>query len=394
MAHLLSRLFSRPVCILLVELSLVLLFAACGNERPGSAGRSSVRGAEAFSKKLEKNMMPTGGTALDSAFDLDAFFGRIMHGVVVTGADREAFRTAAASKLNFGRRIMQSVGPDGGFRFLRIRREDGEERALFRVVQQNGGLAYYEFLLTEDSAGSVHIVDAYSYLSGEFASATLRRQFAAEPGGQFARLFASSGETQTAPVLIRMKDLVDAGKFSEATAFYATLPPDLRKNRLMILQRLLAAIGADSPDHATVLAEARRDLGMDVTIDMTMLDYYYMTHRLDSLGAAVDRLDVHVGGDPYLNLFRATIAMARRDGDKAAAYAWALLNGDPENPDGYWAVVNASILRRDYATISRMLDALKSRFNLPITPAVIRGDTLYRDYAASPEFTAWAARQK
>ncbi|MBS1910549.1 MAG: hypothetical protein JST22_01060 [Bacteroidetes bacterium] len=394
MAHLFSCLLPRPVRYALAALPLVLLFTACGNERPGSSRRSSVRGAEAFAKKLETNMKPTGGTALDSAFDLDAFFGRIMHGLVVTGADREAFRKAAASNLNFGRRIMQSVGPDGGFRFLRLRREDGEERALFRVVQQNGGLAYYEFLLVGDSTGTVHITDAYSYLSGEFASATLRRQFASEPGGQFARLFASSSETQTAPVLNQMKELVDEGKFAEATTYYATLPPDLQKNRMVILERLLAAIGANSPEHATVLADAQRDLGMDVTIDMTMLDYYYMTHRLDSLGAAVDRLDVHVGGDPYLNLFRATIAMARRDGDKAAAYGWALLNGDPESPDGYWAVVNASILRRDYATISRMLDALKSRFNLPITPAVITGDTLYRDYAASPEFAAWAARQK
>ena len=60
------------------------------------------------------------------------------------------------------------------------------------------------------------------------------------------------------------------------------------------------------------------------------MDYHFLKQDYPKTAKAVDQLDQQVGGDPYLNLFRANIAIGQNDAEAARGFVETLIKALPD----------------------------------------------------------------
>jgi predicted Zn-dependent protease len=73
----------------------------------------------------------------------------------------------------------------------------------------------------------------------------------------------------------------------------------------------------------------RRAYPNDASLDLMLLDGYFMKKRYDEALQAVDRIDRSLGGDPYLDVMRANMLLAKGDVDGAYRFATRAVEREP-----------------------------------------------------------------
>ena len=75
----------------------------------------------------------------------------------------------------------------------------------------------------------------------------------------------------------------------------------------------------------------------------------------------MDQLDQQVGGDPYLNLFRANIAMGQNDAEAARGFVETLIKALPDKAtEGYGILLDQAIETQNHVETTRVLKALEA----------------------------------
>ena len=65
-------------------------------------------------------------------------------------------------------------------------------------------------------------------------------------------------------------------------------------------------------------------------LPLLLMDYHFLKQDYPKTAKAVDQLDQQVGGDPYLNLFRANIAIGQNDAEAARGFVETLIKALPD----------------------------------------------------------------
>ncbi len=195
---------------------------------------------------------------------------------------------------------------DGHYQFLRVRTINGHSGLLFRLAHEEE-LNYHLHQLTVDAVGRYKVADTYLVGLSESISDATRRGFlhlaadslpgADEPTAEVehSRLFvenmASIGALNAAVV---------QGRYSEALDLYHALPPQLQRDRDVLLMRVEAA-GAVSP---LLLDEALTDWKeispLEAALPLKFMDYHVARGEYESAHALAKRVENLTGGDSYL----------------------------------------------------------------------------------------------
>jgi predicted Zn-dependent protease len=121
------------------------------------------------------------------------------------------------------------------------------------------------------------------------------------------------------------------------------------------------------------------------------MDYHFLKQDYPKTAKAVDQLDQQVGGDPYLNLIRANIAIGQNDAEAARGFVETLIKALPDKAtEGYGILLDQAIEAQNHAETTRVLKALEAetpvRFPIDFNKA-----KPFADYMASPEYEKWKA---
>ena len=309
----------------------------------------------------------------------------------ITGALRARDKAVMAG-TSWGHTYVDKVKKGGSFKLLRrVKRGEGEPRALFRVIDEGGGINYAEMVLQRLPTGPVKVVDIYNYTSGELLSEQARRFFLLAVGetkkGFFDRLFGSGpslGEQLGA--LMKLTSLVRGGKHREALDHYKAMPAVMQREKLALVLRLTAAESQQDSEYMAAFRDLRRFHPKDPSVQLHGIDHFFLKKKYGQAIKLIRRLDRHVGGDPYLKVLEAGVWLERKKYRRALKLADRASALEPELLPAQDTRLTALVKLRRWDDVIKLFELLEKRFELKM---VNFDDTLYKAFRKTKQYRKW-----
>lgn len=234
---------------------------------PARPAAVSAKQATALARRIEAGMARADVTPILEAWDLPAFQNRILAGDPISPKGRRDMLAGIRDSMKLETLVEQAKKATTSYRFLRVRGVEGETRALFRLVSDEGD-NYHDWVLAPGQLGPV-IVDMDNYATGEPLSQMMRRSMLAAAGVtgpdgrqriQFAEGRQGAAQVQRLEALKRLATAAQAKDIAAVEEAYNVLPPALRTDRTVISLRLQGLQG-DTAAYLRVLEEAVKQHG-------------------------------------------------------------------------------------------------------------------------------------
>jgi hypothetical protein len=387
--------------------ALLLTFSACKKESktlkqiepPAATPKAVTQGpkitlpeAETLGRALEQAAQHNNAAEFAKLLDLAA--------MVEHGMPENMRGTAQAKEVTRG--ILSTLSGNllnnlsaGDYRFLSVEETPEGATAHMRLILADGSLNYHRLTIGRNAGQQPVAVDVYVYVSGEPLSHTLGRMVGQLSGGSDANSLAVAQGMQRASAALQ------TGKPATAEAILSALPPRWQKQKSIMQMRIVAASGiaAQKIQAGKPIGNAYRQAveAFQTTfpkadnLPLLLMDYHFLEKDFPKAAKAVDQLDQQVGGDPYLNLIRANIAIGQNDTEAARGFVKTLIKALPDKtPEGYGILLDMAIESRDHAEVTRVIKALEAETPVRF-PVDFNNAKPFADYMASLEYEKWKA---
>ncbi len=311
----------------------------------------------------------------------------------------QGVRNSVSGEHGFAGQMIAASAQGGSLRLLGERKRQGKTVLLFRMTYpvDKGGLCYYEYVPRRFPDGKLRAADIYIYLAGEFLSEILRRlmlpMIADRSRTILDRLVTGDQDfVRDFPRIGQAGKLVSQGRSAEALAIYRTLRPGTLENKAVLLGRLRAAQEVDEKDYMAVMDDLQKLFPNDPCLDLIAIDAFLL--RKDFAGAlgAIDRLDRSVGGDPYLDVMRASVHELQGDHRAAFESARRAVEREPTLRDAHLVLLTFGLEQKDHGEVLARLKDLHDRFGLSFDD--MEHEEEYADFVKSPRYADWLAYLK
>jgi tetratricopeptide (TPR) repeat protein len=301
-------------------------------------------------------------------------------------------RAGLDGELGFTGQLIRNSKIGGSYRFLRTRESHGRQVILIRMIQPNGGVAYFELVPRRLPDGRVRAADIYVYATGEFLSETFRQgmlPMIAEQSRTFIDklLTGEKDYIHDFPNLERAAALLNQGKAQEALAIYKEMRPETRKQKLALLGRLRAAQAVDFQEYAAVLADFEKFHPDDPCLELILIDALALRKDFPGAIRAVDQLEKSVGGDPYLDVLRSGLRRTQGDLEGSRQFARKAVEREPSLLQGYWALVDGSLKSGKHEETLEYLKEIDRNFIMTFNNMNELPD--YAGFVKSPSYAKW-----
>lgn len=282
-------------------------------------------------------------------------------------------------------------------RFIRVSEVAGEKRVLVRVLAEEGGINFLDFVCGRRASGSVKAVDCFTFVAGELMSETSRRlalpMFASESKGFVEKLSAIERAYVAAQsTLDRATSLLIAAKPVEASALLEALPEEVKTMPSILLIRAQAATGTSDATLPTVLAEWEKLYPNDPALLILSLDAYIS--RKDFAGAlrGLQRLETLTGPDAVLQTLQANVHSMAGDEKAAEAAIRQATKLEPKLEQTYEAWCTIGLRAKRWTMVVDALTELQRVFPDVQIWNRISDDEEWAGFRASAEGKAWRAK--
>ena len=272
-------------------------------ERPSAAGQLRAPGeaqCEAFARELERSVNAGDGSFLDGSVDFTVLMDRTLGGRRFPARVVKEHTAQVAGAFDHGSRLAGMVERGGRFTFLRLRHIDGEARVLFRMLLDNCGSSYYDFVLVERN-GQVAVADSYTLTTGECWSDGMRRILLPLLTEQCKTPLAKAltREAELARHVNKLEAMLKAGDPDRVLALYRQLPVSLQRNKSILFIRLVAASkkGWASPEYAAALDDFKAWFSSDPGANAMLIDHYFLRKEYAKARECIDAVVEAIGPD-------------------------------------------------------------------------------------------------
>jgi hypothetical protein len=193
----------------------------------------------------------------------------------------------------------------GDYAVLRVvDRVDGPH-VIVRMMQQQYSINYHELIFSRDERGMARISDVYVMTMGETMGAIFRRLllagYADEHSPSMSKVFSSQAQAiEIGRLLKSIPSLVETDP-KLALKEIAKLPTALRNEKGMLMLRLNAASSIDETEYNTAYQAFAKAFPEDSSLDLHSISYHFNRGEFLASRAAVERLNIAVGGDTKLD---------------------------------------------------------------------------------------------
>jgi hypothetical protein len=330
----------------------------------------------------------------DQMIDIRAMLANAFPDVEFTTDHIEQLSQVVPQELALGDSVCAWVRGGGNYQAIMLDVVDGRPAVLFRLIRSDGSLTYHNVIFAGTEESGPRIVDVYLFSRGEYVSATMARMLTQGGSGIADQLLERFGPTEVrvSPVrraLDSMRALAAGGDPAGALRYRAYQPPEIRNDKLLLLEQLAVAQSVGRRESQIAIRDMRRLHPDDVSLNLHLVDYYFLGKQYDSALAAIGRLDRAVDGDPYLGYMRASIYRLKKDTANMKLWANKSIQGDPSLPHAYWMLLDLSLIRRDYRTTRKLLAWLEKYARFDIDGLAIESDARYAGFVGSEHYSAW-----
>lgn len=355
--------------------------------------------ADALVKAVEKAVAHHDVNAFHALIDENRMVDRILAGLDLQQNFRNGFMKGmkeGGGLSSLSNEIIGTVQNGGDYAFVRMVKHDDELRPLFRLVlPDSAGINYHELVVSVDSNKQPRIADFHVHLSGEMLSQSIRRlvlpAVAAENTGLLARLSgAESAYMNHIEKMQEINELSKAQKYPEAMQLFASLPEEMRKDKTVLLSKLLVAQNIGDAEYSKVIQDLERYFPNDTSRDFRALDLLIIQGKHEELLKTVDRL-IQMLQDPYLNTLKVDSLLTLNRVEEARKAIAEARTAAPDRIDVYWVEVSMYLKLKDHAATAALLDEIGEKFGMSFNDLATVPE--YAEFAASEIGKEWIARQ-
>jgi len=357
----------------------------------------SLKDCERFGLALEECVRMRDVKQFEAAVDWDQLFASAVNGIPAQDKVRRTFKDASTADLRGAKglatSICNAVTVGGSFRFLRAREESGSVRALFRWTHADGGgFDYVEFALADDGNGGTTAVDIDVCGDGGSVAQKLRRYFLSLSSDASKNLAdklrgVDRVYVQHQSEVEHLQESFARGENKRALELYGALPPELKKQSGLLLLRLDAARAISNEEFQAALDDARVLRPNDPTFELVAFDHFQLTRRVDDALNSLQRLEMAIGGDPYIDWLRANVWRGQGDAKQAREACVRAIAKDPNLVDAHWTLLALSVEESNYDTTLAELKRMDSTFDIDWSD--LQKTPAYVQFVKSPQWAEW-----
>ena len=381
----------RCSCVAVLVVGLSLATSQASSPEP----RAGLESAKGLMSELEAALSaPCDPSLFASSIDFDRLVRRGIEDLEAAEPIKQKFTEGIEQGFDLASAICNDVNAGGSYTLLSLREIDGRPQALFRLISVDG-VNYHDLLL--ERGDRLQIVDVFVHSNGEWISQLVRRGFlpvAARFGG------GTKDENQDADTLyldnvqtiLTMIQHYREGRYEEALDVFHSLPAELKTNRNILMQRFAIAVKVGGKPYDAAMADLKTAFPDDPSLGLVLIDYHFNRGEYEKSLEIIDRLDRQLGGDPYLDFFRANVFYVAGRLDKAKKAARRAIKAEPTLEDPYWTLVTISLDEKQFTETARLLTEIETALGLLLGD--LGGVPEYEEFVRSDVYAAWAIRHE
>lgn len=358
--------------------------------------------AAAFARQVEALVATGKFNDLTRLIDFEAHHLRTMGPLPTDATTRKKLFGRGGSGLVIIEQLVREKRARGTMRLLRVIPAEGDDPARLRLRVIDGTRApvqYIDLLIAQRASDNAwRILDLADDASSEPASVLVRRRLLAGWIDKFPKWKDKLDPMDRAVVryakrIALMTQQAHEGKYDAAVALYANLPEPLDGDRdLMRLNAIWSLELGDADKAKAGLHPYIAKFGSDIALQRALLRKGFEFEQWPAAMDAIERIDKHAGGDPYLHVLRGRAAEELGETDKAAVHYATAVAALPTLPEAYYPAIQHALTHKQHAVVTDLLiDAEKQA-------GVEFGDltkiTAFADYVNSGEYERWKERKK
>lgn len=328
--------------------------------------------------------------------DQDALIARTLAGLDLPVGVARGF--SGGLKASLPASLQQQFSGFATAHFLRVQNVGDDRRALVRLLSNDSAASYVAFVCVRRGTAPLQWSDAFTYTTGETISQSARRTalpLIIEANKSVVQKWTSteSGLAAHFETITQANRLLQSGKIVDAWALCEKLPPDVQKDRTVLILRLRLAQAIDEAKYLRVIGEWQATFPNDATLDFISVDGDILRKDYAAALAHAESFAKRIGGDPYLDLLAANILSMSQRYDEARVRARAALAADATLTDAFDTLLMISLKTHNFAETVTLLEQVRAAH-----PSVdfnnIATDPDYAEFRLSRAYLDWTAKKK
>ena len=184
-----------------------------------------------------------------------------------------------------------------------------------------------------------------------------------------------------------MHDLIREGQNQRALEVYKRLPAAVKKQKRLLLCRLMAAQEVSVEEHESAINDFRETFPKDACLDFILIDGYLLKKEFDKSIECIRRVSADIGGDVWLTSLQGNVLAQAGRFDEAKVKIDEAIKLEPDFKDLYLNALSLAIRAKNNANIAENLTLLENNFGVEIGDLTEIPD--YADFVMSPEYEKW-----
>ena len=340
-----------------------------------------------FAEQLESSINSRNPYYFNLCFDTEAIIYK------VTGESESAFNNEFAEgfiegvKQEFdpGSSIIDEIGTDGSFTFIRAYRKNEKTKLLFRLISDYG-LNYHEYEV-EQRGDRIVIVDGYIYISAQTISSTFEQVYTE----YLLNIYRYTENRRYNDPCKKIQRLAESGKTLKAYKKWEKLPSLIRYTKSNQLLGINLAKKINKKTYFGTYIEFLEHFPDEPGKFFVSLDGLIEHEYLQAALKNIDILDETIQNDPLLNVLRANIYYKSGNTKGAETCLHQVIESMPEYETGYISLLDIYLEENEFEKATELLDKIVLTFD------TVKEDLLpfienHPDFKDSAEYKSWIDR--
>ena len=276
-----------------------------------------------YADTLAQTLRNDDTTFLNSIFDED----RLLQKILIQRDDEniQSFNKEYTVKLknefNIGSIIVEAIDT-GHYDFVNHYTSiEGDLHLIFRLLGLDGAFNYHDFQLEWFEVDSVYkVTDVYFYGNGEKVSETLQMIYKNLLRGALDVKTGDSKINKAGLInnkFIKIKSLLATQKYEEAKELYFTIPEKLREQRIYKYWKIEILSNFENQEYIDAINDYNNSYPDDPSFFLLAYGKALLEEDWEAALKYVNKIDISVGLDPFLDYYRGVIFFSKKDYKKA-----------------------------------------------------------------------------
>ncbi len=299
------------------------------------------------------------------------------------------FTIGIENSLDPGNIIINNFTPNSTYELISNQKTNNGILLIYRLIGPNG-VDYHEYTLKPIN-NEWFITNIYFYFDAISLQTLVKQFYRANSQSYFPEMFSSvniRNYKAEQKLVSRLAKLHHQGKYGKIINIWEKQPVILQNNE-QIMHIALHALSIESPYAVDrYFKNTAIDPRKKNQLAFTVIDGLYRNQEFNLSFKYIDKLDSVVGGDPYLDMFRASTYKAMEDIERSAWCFEELINNFPDDQSGYLSLLELYLENKKFIDATDVLNKITSQFGIYKTDLLSILEE-YPGFTNSKEYADW-----